>query len=147
MAWMRKVYTNRKTRMLSLPAVCCTDMGLSDKSEVLLEHPFTDAIIITSGAVRESVRGEAQCRSVGWLLESSQLERNLLVVQRRVDDGYTSCDVCRRWEKEFSLGLVGMCRWCAREIGFAIAMRQRPVQAELDLLAASSDGRTGGTEP
>lgn len=143
---MRKVYLNRRTMMISIPAVCGTDMGLSRGSDILIEHPMTDVMVLTSGATRESVRTEAQCRAIGWLLEGSQLERNLLVVQRHLDDGVDECDVCRRWPKEHSLGLVGLCKWCAHEIGFAVAMRQRPVQAELDLLSGSSDGRLGGGE-
>jgi len=147
MAWLRRLYESRRTKMMSLPSIVVSDMGLAKGDQVRLEHPFSDMLIVTSDALSSAGRAACESRGIGWCLGADELHRYCTLVGEQSGREAGVCDVCRGWRSEVQLGVVSLCSWCARELGFAIAFRMRPTQVELELRVAGDSGELSHVGP
>jgi len=142
MAWTRRLYQSRTTYMLSVPHHVVAGMGIQRGDLVRLEHPFSDALIVTPLHGTVTMKSTEEMRALGWLTGGGwNLVQLLAVGAQTVNDG-VECDVCKRWASEYKWCEVRLCRFCAREIEAALSFRRRPVQGEMELLMETV-GRQG----
>lgn len=133
MSWVRKLVRQGGTHLVTIPLRCVESMGVRAGQLMIVEQPFSGALIVRPVGEPDSPLPMDAVRSLGWAVgrvDVAEVARRFVL--RKLDQG-SMCTCCRQvvggWE------IVGgvVCDYCMAELSNVIRLRMDPSQLEMTL--------------